>query len=160
MARRTLPVETRFWTKVDRDGSPPEHVPGIGRCWIWTGMKHPPGYGLLWLSNKDNPRSVLAHRFSYELHNGPIPEGMFICHRCDNPPCVRPEHLFLGTHQDNMDDMHAKGRRVYEPVTECTRGHDFTPENTYRHALSGKRQCRACMAFRDRRWKSRKKVAS
>lgn len=81
----------------------PEPMSG---CWLWTHHCDPKGYGMIWL--KGSPRK--AHRISWELHRYPIPKGMFICHRCDTPACVNPEHLFLGTHTDNMRDMASKGR--------------------------------------------------
>lgn len=89
------PLRERFDEKVDRSGE----------CWIWKGAHDAAGYG-------DMGRDGRAHRVSYALAFGPIPPGMWVLHRCDNPPCVRPEHLFLGTHQDNMDDMNTKGRNA------------------------------------------------
>lgn len=73
-------------------------------CWMWTGarMRGEGSYGRF--------RNRLAHRVAWELFKGPIPFGLYVLHRCDNPPCVNPEHLFLGTQQDNMDDAHQKGR--------------------------------------------------
>lgn len=74
--------------------------------WLWLGATiH--GYGMLWRDGKNN----YAHRVSYELHNGPIAPGMCVCHTCDIPSCVNPEHLFLGTQKDNMIDCKNKGRR-------------------------------------------------
>ena len=77
-------------------------------CWGWKGHKRD-GYGVLTVGHNCQGK---AHRFSYELHNGPIPEGMFVCHHCDNRACARPDHLFLGTAQDNTTDMLAKGREA------------------------------------------------
>lgn len=77
-------------------------------CWIWTGSLNKTGYGQFGVGGK----AVLAHRMSYELFKGPIPKGMHILHSCDNPSCVNPDHLFLGTHQDNMDDKVAKNRQA------------------------------------------------
>ena len=76
-------------------------------CWSWTGARGPQGYGFI--KRKDGTQ-LRAHRVSYELAFGPIPPGLQVCHRCDNPPCVRPGHLFLGTARDNAADMVAKGR--------------------------------------------------
>lgn len=81
-------------------------------CWEWTASTYPPyGYGMFSVQTSDGKwRPVRAHRASYELFVGDIPEGMFVCHSCDNPGCVKPSHLFIGSHEDNMADMFAKGR--------------------------------------------------
>ena len=75
-------------------------------CQLWFGTTNARGYGLVW----SNGCQRLAHRMSFQVHKGAIPTGMFVLHKCDTPACVNPEHLFLGTHKDNMDDMRAKGR--------------------------------------------------
>lgn len=79
-------------------------------CWEWLGSerRRGRGYGQMKIAQK----SYFAHRVSYEIFCGPIDDGKFVCHRCDNPKCVNPDHLFLGTHQDNVDDQVAKGRQV------------------------------------------------
>lgn len=77
-------------------------------CIEWQKSKHTRGYGLTTVNNK----SISTHRVSYELFVGPIPDGIFVCHRCDNPPCINPLHLFLGTPNDNMNDMFTKGRNA------------------------------------------------
>lgn len=94
-------MEQRFWMKVDRRG-PDE-------CWPWKGTKLRHGYGVLYKPGKTS-EYVRAHRFSWSLVNGPIPDGMVICHRCDNPNCVNPAHLFVGSIADNNHDRNAKGR--------------------------------------------------
>jgi hypothetical protein len=91
-------VEERFWARV---------VQRRYGCWDWTG-EHSGKYGTLKLS--DGHRK-LAHRLSWELHCGPIPDGLKVLHRCDNPPCTRPEHLWLGTQRQNVADMIAKRRK-------------------------------------------------
>jgi hypothetical protein len=76
-------------------------------CWEWNAFVSPFGYGFI----RQNGGNTLAHRASWELFVGTIPKGMLVLHKCDNPPCVNPEHLFLGTHQDNSDDKCAKNRQ-------------------------------------------------
>lgn len=87
----------RFWADVQK---------GEG-CWEWQGTRNGAGYGLFWALG----RQWRAHRVSWELGNGPIPDGINVCHRCDHPPCVRPDHLFLGNQQANIQDAVAKGRK-------------------------------------------------
>lgn len=92
----------RLYERIDRSG-------GVDACWPWTGRCQPPPglpYGQFWLRG----RTQLAHRVAYEFVHGDIPYGMLVCHSCDNPRCCNDGHLFLGTHQDNSDDMKTKGR--------------------------------------------------
>lgn len=91
---------TRFWRSVNKKG--PVH-PTLGQCWIW---KNGDWYGYIFLDYKQ----YYVHRVSWELHKGKIPEGLFVLHRCDNPGCVNPDHLFLGTQKTNMRDCANKGR--------------------------------------------------
>jgi|SRR6478736_7968963 len=77
-------------------------------CWVWTGAKNEKGYGKIGLPRSS--KTARCHRVSYELANGPVPDGVMVLHRCDNPSCINPEHLFLGTAQDNSIDMATKGR--------------------------------------------------
>lgn len=92
-------TEDRFWSHVNKGDD----------CWEWTASLTG-GYGQFKARAGESP--VRASRFSWTIHFGPIPDGLLVCHQCDNPPCVRPDHLFLGTHQDNHDDMTRKGRQA------------------------------------------------
>lgn len=97
-----------FWKRVDK--SP--HPKG---CWLWTGSKNRQGYG----ETMFRKRHLRANRVAYELANGPIPEGLMVLHSCDNPPCVNPDHLFLGTGTDNMQDCIRKGRTRHDRARQA-----------------------------------------
>ena len=98
-------IEPRFWAKVTKTSC----------CWHWTSARSGglsgDAYGLFWVGGKK--RSEYAHRVSYEMHKGPIPRGLLVMHSCDNPLCVNPEHLFVGTAQDNANDASNKNRLAY-----------------------------------------------
>lgn len=96
--RPRIPIEERFWGKVDTSGD----------CWLWNGAITGHGYGTFWNGLKNVP----AHRFALEISIGRrLSTSEWACHRCDNPPCVRAEHLFIGSSNDNVQDMIAKGRQ-------------------------------------------------
>lgn len=103
-----IPLAQRYWARVDRNGPIPAHRPELGPCWGWTGSTDRDGYGSL----TDGVRGKRAHRISFDLHHGPIPSGQMVCHHCDNPPCSRPDHLFLGGPISNARDMVAKRRQA------------------------------------------------
>lgn len=140
------PPEVRFWRYV---------IPCEG-CWVWTGSADTKGYGMLGTPDYTRPRFAngkpryrfdRAHRLSYQIHFGPIPDGVFVCHTCDNPSCVNPAHLFLGTILDNNRDKTAKGRHHNSVRTACVSGHPFDTANTAYargHGGAKRRRCRLC----------------
>jgi len=112
---RWATIDQSFWAYV-KPGSPDE-------CWEWQGCRQPSGYGIVSFDTKQ----TLAHRVSYLLHYGVEPGDHFVCHTCDNPPCVNPAHLFIGTHTDNVRDMVAKDRHIYGERSRC----DLHPPGAY-----------------------------
>ena len=120
-------------------------------CMEWTGARAIGGYGKY--------RNLFAHRVAWELVNGPIPKGGWILHHCDNPICVRPSHLYLGTPKDNARDRELRGRgrkRLGLTSTHCRAGHERNDANVYT-TPSGERHCRPCTARRGRAYQARQR---
>lgn len=142
-------VEERFWAKVEKTST----------CWLWKASTDSKGYGRFW----DGYRILFAHRYSWGLVFD-LPENLNVCHKCDVPLCVNPDHLFVGTQKDNIQDMIAKSRdrgrwpdgaaslggqalaKIRSCRTHCINGHLMDEENTYRptRGRGNQRQCRIC----------------
>lgn len=151
----------RFWTKVDRSGGPDD-------CWPWIGGRNAAGYGQFYAHRQDAQPGDRQHRFpahrwllgylrGRELEGGAhgIEEA---CHRCDNPPCVNPAHLYVGTRRSNKAEELERGRNHYRALTHCPQGHPYDEDNTYTRS-SGSRQCRACRAEQAKAAKGRQAAA-
>lgn len=138
--RPVTPTNARFLEKVSQtDG-----------CWTWGGYVDPKGYGVFGINSR---QLVKAHRFSYELHVGPIPEGMQLDHLCRVRHCVNPAHLEPVTNRENV----IRGNAARPQRQACQRGHPFDEQNTYIDH-KGRRQCRACRRAAVQRYQSREKA--
>ena len=131
----------RFWRVTNRGD--------LKSCWLWGASLFTCGYGRFFLKGKRE----YAHRIAWVIANGNIPEALNVLHKCDNPRCVNPNHLFLGTHNDNMKDMAAKGRGNGPKRVTCWRGH-----SDWIYGTDGNRDCRICKAERDKRYHSKVKA--
>lgn len=105
--RSEAPIEVRFFRQLEKTDS----------CWLWKGRLVGKGYGQIGLGGK-GAKQVLVHRLSYEIHKGPIPEGMVVMHSCDNPRCVNPKHLEAGTQSQNIKDAFARMRK-FQPIKKA-----------------------------------------
>lgn len=117
-------------------------------CWIYPGAPRSDGYCTKW--------GQAVHRLSFKMHNPDINiDNLFVLHKCDVPRCFNPNHLFAGTHKDNMKDKVTKLRGYGQKNTHCKQGHEFNEENTYRTVGSYRRHCRKCNAASQARRKAR-----
>ena len=137
-------VAERFAAKVDRRG--PDD------CWEWTGFRNRGGYGVGW----DGERKLGAHRLAYLLEHGSIPDGLQVCHTCDNRGCVNPAHLWAGSRTQNQHDMGRKGRGRAQLDPSETHDH----EDWYYSKDGKRRYCRPCVLAAQRRYRERKKLSN
>lgn len=154
-------IEQRWLEKVDQRSA--------DECWAWTASTDADGYGRFQYPTDAGQRHIRAHRWSYLRFVGDIAPGLVVMHKCDNPSCVNPHHLTLGTPADNNADKVAKGRHAKvwgTPLsrarqTECKNGHEFTPDNT-RILATGHRRCKQCEAANARAhyWRKREQVSA
>ena len=130
-------------------------VAGENGCLIWTGSSAK-GYGTVYVPPR---KTLLVHRAMYTACVGAIPSGMYVCHKCDNPICCNPDHLWLGTARDNWRDMIAKGRHYLKSRLVCKHGHALTPDNVRINKSTGHRTCIECNRRLAREY-SRKKLST
>lgn len=156
-----IKAQARFYAKVDRSGGP-------DACWTWLGATAGRGYavgrgyGSFWF----NGRNHRAPRIAWSIRHGkPFPEKLLACHTCDNPVCVNPAHIFVGTCSENLLDAVKKGRHKFyagvagwqKSLTECQRGHPFTPDNTLINSY-GNRKCRICQRMNVAKYDAKRKL--
>jgi len=137
-------IDDRFWAKVHKSDAP-------NGCWEWIGCRNHKNYGDIRALNER-----YAYRVSWVMAYGPIPSGLSVCHKCDNPPCVRPDHLFIGTTADNQKDSVAKGRHRNANKRFCPRGHPYSGANLLEEFRANRgwkhRECRECRRLRQRKF--------
>ena len=147
----SIPVEERFWAKVDQNGSIPSHCPDLGPCWEWIAAKRWGGYGVFLMNRRCQP----AHRVAYTLLVGDIAEGLELDHLCRNPGCVNPSHLEPVSHKVNA-------LRGISPAANAARqsaciwGHPFDLMNTH-YRRDGRRVCRVCVRNHNREYQVRRR---
>jgi hypothetical protein len=150
MARRPRPIVDRFAAKIALTES---------GCIVWLGGKNKNGYGQIHAGPDFGVARFLVHRWSYEYHVGPIPDGLEIDHLCKNTSCVNPDHLEPVTHAENL--MRSDGfSAAHAQQTHCLNGHEFNAENTRLRRGRGGRECRPCCRERDRKRPSRLRKAA
>lgn len=158
---KELPVEERFWPKVNKSGPIPEGQTDLGPCWVWTGALTGSNYGAFTDRAISTARRgfVLAHRWSYQAAHGPIPDGLHLDHLCRNPPCVNPAHLEPVTVAENLLRSDIAPSTINGAKTHCPQGHPYSPENTRITPQPG-RECKECRRETTRRFRARKAQAA
>ena len=150
--RKTRPIEERFFEKVVKGDS----------CWTWLGQKdRNNGYGTFSVLINGKSKNIKAHRFSWTLFNGEIPAGLWVLHKCDNPQCTNPDHLFLGDRKKNMDDAAEKGRICTvgkSRFTHCPQGHEYSEENVH-ITVEGWRKCKICVRMQGAKRRAKRAAA-
>lgn len=121
-------------------------------CLEWAGELNPAGYGKVALGDR---KRAYAHRRAWSFENGPIPCGMVIMHECDNPACVRLDHLKLGTQKQNLTDASARLRFAKQSAAACKQGHAFTCSYKSKHGIGSRRICRECLNVSNRKYRAR-----